>query len=244
MNTSFSVTEVVTAVRCPRQLVLVREGHRVAPHGGDAIGQAAHTALTALAEAAARLTPADPLHQALASAGSGEEEVAAACYALAYRHVHQRAIELAPTVDGEVLEAEVQREEIAVYTRLTALLADVLPSVEACVDAMALAEVRAAVGRLAVDLRLQFPVVVDEPVIDLTKARHPLLLLDLPDVVPSDLAIRAGRAMVISGPNAGGKTVALKTMGLAALMVRAGLPCAAWKTSSTVTRSWISCAGS
>jgi DNA mismatch repair protein MutS2 len=43
-------------------------------------------------------------------------------------------------------------------------------------------------------------------------------------VVPSDLRAASGRAVVISGPNAGGKTVALKTLGLAALMVRAGLP--------------------
>src|SRR6202022_431815 len=43
-------------------------------------------------------------------------------------------------------------------------------------------------------------------------------------VIPSDVALAGGRAIVVSGPNAGGKTVALKTMGLCALMVRAGLP--------------------
>jgi DNA mismatch repair protein MutS2 len=52
---------------------------------------------------------------------------------------------------------------------------------------------------------------------------------DAPDVVPSDVELRAGQALIISGPNAGGKSVLLKAMGLAALLTRAGLPvpCAA-----------------
>jgi len=124
----------------------------------------------------------------------------------------------------KVLEAEVKREEEAVYARLTALVADALPSVEAAARAIALADVRAATAQLARDLALAFPQVVDEPRLDLKRARHLLLALDLPRVVPSDLTLEAGRAIVVSGPNAGGKTVALKAMGLAALMVRAGLP--------------------
>jgi len=140
----------------------------------------------------------------------------------------------------KVLEAEVRREEEVVYARLTALLADALPSVEAAAQALALADVRAATAKLAVDIGLQFPEVIDEPRLDLRAARHPLLSLDAREgpgesardgriaarVVPSDLAIASGRAIVVSGPNAGGKTVALKTLGLAALMVRAGLPTA------------------
>jgi DNA mismatch repair protein MutS2 len=133
----------------------------------------------------------------------------------------------------KVLEAEVLREEEAVYARLTASLADVLSSVEAARHALALADVRAATAKLARELRLTFPDVVEEPRLALLRARHPLLALDFLErggagssarVVPSDLSIEAGRAIVVSGPNAGGKTVALKTMGLAALMVRAGLP--------------------
>jgi len=135
----------------------------------------------------------------------------------------------------KVLEAEVQREEQAIYAKLSDRIGESLPSVVAAVDALARADVRAATARLAHDLRLSFPDITDEARLELHQARHPLLLLDSAEhggsgeiqwdtVVPSDLAIGARRAMVVSGPNAGGKTVALKTMGLVALMVRAGLP--------------------
>lgn len=124
----------------------------------------------------------------------------------------------------KVLEADVQREEQAVYARLTGLIADVLSSAEAAADAIARADVLGAIARLAHDLGMNFPEVTDEPVIDLREARHPLLALDLPKVIPSDLSASSGGAVIISGPNAGGKTVSLKTLGLAALMTRAGLP--------------------
>jgi DNA mismatch repair protein MutS2 len=140
----------------------------------------------------------------------------------------------------KVLEADVKREEEAVYARLTAEIAEALPSVEAARDALASADVRAATSKLASELELSFPEVVDAPRLDLRRARHPLLVLDFarrgggprppneaaPRVVASDLRLESGRAMIVSGPNAGGKTVALKAMGLAALMVRAGLPVA------------------
>jgi DNA mismatch repair protein MutS2 len=124
----------------------------------------------------------------------------------------------------KVLDAEVRREEEAVYGRLSALVADALPSVDAAAHAVATADVRAATARLAKEYALVVPEVVDVPRIELKRARHLLLAIDLPSVVPSDLELEAGRAIIVSGPNAGGKTVALKTMGLAALMVRAGIP--------------------
>jgi DNA mismatch repair protein MutS2 len=142
----------------------------------------------------------------------------------------------------KVLEAEVRREEDAVYARLSTVVGDVLESVRAAHDALALADFRAATARLAHDLHLVFPEVVDQPRLDLRRARHPLLVLDFiarsttqatresPEksgagtVVPIDVSIEGGRAIIVSGPNAGGKTVALKTMGLVALMVRSGLP--------------------
>ena len=133
----------------------------------------------------------------------------------------------------KVLEAEVQREEVAIYAQLSGRIGDLLPSVVGAVAALARADVRAGTARLAVDLHLRFADLTDEARLDLVGARHPLLLIDvieagvadpLEAVIPSDLSIAARRAVVVSGPNAGGKTVALKTMGLVALMVRAGLP--------------------
>jgi len=144
----------------------------------------------------------------------------------------------------KMLDAEVTREEQAIYAALTAQVSDTIESVAAAARALAHADVRSASSRLARDLSLTFPEVPEHafagagpgappraedappppPSVDLVAARHPLLALDGVGVVPSDLSINAGRAMVISGPNAGGKTVALKTLGLSALMVRAGLP--------------------
>jgi DNA mismatch repair protein MutS2 len=64
------------------------------------------------------------------------------------------------------------------------------------------------------------PVTIGENV-RLLEARHPLL--DPARVVPIDLDLDGLRALVISGPNTGGKTVALKTLGLAALLHQSGL---------------------
>lgn len=71
------------------------------------------------------------------------------------------------------------------------------------------------------------PEVRDEGCIALHSAWHPLLLLSTPpiDVVPHALQLDASQsALVISGPNAGGKTIALKTAGLFALLVRFAVP--------------------
>lgn len=71
------------------------------------------------------------------------------------------------------------------------------------------------------------PQLEQSAVLQLTKARHPLLVLQSQKpglVVPNDINLGDDlRTLVITGPNTGGKTVFLKTAGLHALMVRAGL---------------------
>lgn len=83
-----------------------------------------------------------------------------------------------------------------------------------------------ACGRMSIAMNAISPTVSDDTVIELRAARHPLI--DKDKVVP--INIRLGGefdTMIITGPNTGGKTVTLKTLGLFVLMAQAGLhiPC-------------------
>lgn len=124
----------------------------------------------------------------------------------------------------KMAQGELEREEARILAILSARVGERIAVVRAAVDALDRADLRSAAARLARDLSLTVPELEREPSMKLVDARHPLLALEGVEVVPNDLAIEAGRGIVISGPNAGGKTVALKVLGLAALMVRAGLP--------------------
>ncbi len=64
----------------------------------------------------------------------------------------------------------------------------------------------------------------EHPFWDLQEVRHPVLLVLQDDVVPFTLSGQTFQGVVLSGPNAGGKTAVLKTVGLAALAIRFGIP--------------------
>lgn len=80
----------------------------------------------------------------------------------------------------------------------------------------------------AIDIRGEYPLVSDKAHVHLVKAYHPLLLIynrrSGKPTIPVDLTLdEKNRILVISGPNAGGKTVTLKTVGLLQMMVQSGL---------------------
>src|SRR5690606_19586227 len=83
------------------------------------------------------------------------------------------------------------------------------------------ADLHLALARHARDLELAAPRLSDDLGVELRGARHPLLPRDA--CVPIDLTIgRDRRLLVISGPNGGGKTAAMKTLGLAAALAHCG----------------------
>lgn len=127
----------------------------------------------------------------------------------------------------KVAQAEMEREVTRILVILSDLVRERLPALTGAVNALDQADMRHACATFARDMKCTFPTLVDETRMRLRAARHPILLLDGVDVVANDIEIRSGHALVLSGPNAGGKTVALKVLGLSALMVRAGLalPC-------------------
>jgi DNA mismatch repair protein MutS2 len=123
----------------------------------------------------------------------------------------------------KVAQADVEREEARVLAELSERARREVSLIEQALDACVGADVLRAKVRLA-DAMKAIPVEVEDgPVLSLLAARHPLLQLSGVPVVANDLHVESGKVLVISGPNAGGKTVALKCLGLAVWMARAGL---------------------
>jgi DNA mismatch repair protein MutS2 len=125
------------------------------------------------------------------------------------------------------------REEEAEVVRILATLTDAvreaLPDLDALVAGIGGIDLVFARGTLAERMEAVEPTIGDERDVFLPGARNPLLLAQSwgveggRSVIPMDIEIRAARpVLVITGPNAGGKTVALKTLGLLALMAQSG----------------------
>ncbi len=123
-----------------------------------------------------------------------------------------------------IKEGAVERETARVLEELTREVTSRADAIEAAFECCIAADELWALVHWARRTKAHAFEPLVETVIELRAMRHPLLLAGGGKVIANDIAARGGRALVISGPNAGGKTVALKCLGLAAWMVRAGLP--------------------
>jgi DNA mismatch repair protein MutS2 len=126
--------------------------------------------------------------------------------------------------DLTLAREDVSREEARILGALSVAVRDQIGEVTFACAAIVEAEVRIAAARLALDLDAAAPQRADPGEAEIVRARHPLLALDGVAVVPATVSLRRGTCLLVSGPNAGGKTVLLKTVGLFGLMLAAGLP--------------------
>jgi DNA mismatch repair protein MutS2 len=119
-------------------------------------------------------------------------------------------------------QREVERILRALTSQIRERKADLLPSIQA----LARLDFIFAKGKYSVEIMGSQPVISDQGPLVLLHARHPILLQkhNRDDVVPLDLELgKDFQTLIITGPNAGGKTVALKTVGLLSLMLNCGL---------------------
>lgn len=119
-------------------------------------------------------------------------------------------------------EITIEQETLRILRNLSRDAGSVADEVEANIATLEVLDLAFARAGLAEELDAVAPEIGNEGILQLPQLRHPLLAPD--KVVPSDMRLGADfTALILSGPNAGGKTVALKAAALAALFVRAGM---------------------
>jgi DNA mismatch repair protein MutS2 len=133
------------------------------------------------------------------------------------------------------LQDEERREVVRILQALTGRVGDRADDLAAAADILGELDAVQAMASLARDMDAAPPEIAEDGRLDLIQARHPLLMPHLAERLGADrrtrgepvpVSIRVGfgqPVLVISGPNTGGKTVALKTVGLLALMAQCGL---------------------
>ena len=126
------------------------------------------------------------------------------------------------------LEHAESKEVYRILRDLTARLSIQAPLLTVWHDILGEFDFIRAKARLAVDMNANFPLLMDKSHIRLIQAYHPLLYLynqkSKKPTIPTNITLNEkDRLLVISGPNAGGKTVTMKTVGLLQLMIQSGL---------------------
>ena len=127
------------------------------------------------------------------------------------------------------LEADERREVMRILVAFTDSIRPDIPSILESYGFMAQIDFIRAKARLAIDFDACKPILERKPMVDWVQAVHPLLKQSLAkhekSVVPLDIDLDSKNSiLLISGPNAGGKSVCLKTVGLLQYMLQCGIP--------------------
>jgi DNA mismatch repair protein MutS2 len=140
-------------------------------------------------------------------------------------------VEPEETIAINTLILEQEEEEKAeikrILAELTSLLRKYQPLLVLYADHICTFDVIAGKARLALQLDAHLPFIENKPLLDLIDARHPLLYAINKQAgrttIPFNLKLEGDeRILVISGPNAGGKTVCMKTVGLLQMLLQSG----------------------
>jgi DNA mismatch repair protein MutS2 len=138
----------------------------------------------------------------------------------------------------ENLSAEEKAEEMRILRNICQGIRKIVHELSEQYEVVIYLDVMNSIAGFADLLNLSVPHINEEPSMRLVGAQHPLLMLlkregAIKEVVPIDLSLGGERSiMVITGPNAGGKTITIKTVGLLLLMALSGIPVPADSSSS------------
>ncbi|MBP6828950.1 MAG: Smr/MutS family protein, partial [Saprospiraceae bacterium] len=126
------------------------------------------------------------------------------------------------------LEQEERREIFRILRDLSDTIRPYAPLIDQYLSTLIRFDVIHAKARLAVSMRAGMPILHEKPVIGIKKGYHPLLYLKNKPLgrktVPFELRLNGeNHILILSGPNAGGKSVAMKSVGLLQLMLQCGL---------------------
>ncbi len=138
----------------------------------------------------------------------------------------------------ENLIAEEKAEEIRILRNICQMIRKVVDEIRAQYSTIIYLDVLNSIARFSDFLKMNVPLINESSMIKLVGARHPLLVMlkkegVIKEVVPLDLSLGSeNTVMVITGPNSGGKTITIKTVGLLLLLALSGIPVPADSSSS------------
>lgn len=131
----------------------------------------------------------------------------------------------------ENIIADEKGEEIRILREFGRQIREIADDIEGEFKTLVFLDVINSIACFAEEFHMQIPEINEQNLMRLAKARHPLLLYtaarndNAADIVPIDVHLGGDKTvMTITGPNAGGKTVAIKTIGLLSVMALSGMP--------------------